>query len=243
MLTGAWSIRNTSPSDPYFSNVVLLLNGQGANGGTTWTDLSSYKHQMTYSGATTSTDQSKWGGSSTLNSSTAPTTNSVSVIQSYSEFDFGADEFTVELWFYLTTTGISQILVQRNGPSNAFYPYQLWITSGNKLAFHGFNVSSSLIYDLTGTTSLTTGQWYFVQGRRRNDAVNANFELALNGTQEAASTAVLSTQLYNNGYPIIVGNYLSPSAQYPLVGYWEDCRVTWKVARDFGVPTSAFPTS
>ena len=51
--------------DPPFSNVVLLLHGDGANGSTTFTDYSSYAKTVTVTGGTTvSTAQSKFGGSS-----------------------------------------------------------------------------------------------------------------------------------------------------------------------------------
>jgi hypothetical protein len=53
------------PTDPYFSNVSLLLHGDGANGSTTIVDSSPSPKTVTAVGnAQISTAQSKFGGSS-----------------------------------------------------------------------------------------------------------------------------------------------------------------------------------
>lgn len=61
--------------DPLFSDTLLLLHGQGANGGTIFTDSSTYARTVSrfISGGTleTRTDQFKWGNSSIYGLNTA----------------------------------------------------------------------------------------------------------------------------------------------------------------------------
>ncbi|NDD68140.1 MAG: hypothetical protein EBZ29_01750, partial [Synechococcaceae bacterium WB9_4xC_028] len=55
----------TVSDDPNYSNVSLLLNGNGTNGSTAFADSSSYSHTVTPVGnAQISTAQSKFGGAS-----------------------------------------------------------------------------------------------------------------------------------------------------------------------------------
>jgi len=55
----------TKSDDPNYSSVSLLLNGNGTNGSTTFTDSSVNNHTITRNGnAQISTTQSKFGGSS-----------------------------------------------------------------------------------------------------------------------------------------------------------------------------------
>lgn len=231
-------------TDPYFSSVILLLDGQGTNGGTSFLDLSSYGHTMVASGATTSTAQKKWGSSSALNASSGGNNNRVycNNFPVPNEFKFTTEEFTVEMWFYLTSIGVAQILAQRNGGSGS-YPWQLYITAANKIGFRGYPAAGgSLLYNLLSTTTVTTGTWYFVQGRRTNGA-NAVFALAVGGTQEASASVAVGTALYENNDTINIGNYQDVGYQFPLLGYWQDFRLTRGVARTFALPTEAFPHS
>ncbi len=90
-------------SDPYFSNVVLLMHFDGANTATTFTDVKG--HVMTSNGsAQTSTAQSAFGGSSgyfdgTSAYLTAPPSD---------DWNFYAGDFTVELFVYFSGTMASQ---------------------------------------------------------------------------------------------------------------------------------------
>ncbi len=90
-------------SDPYFSNVVLLMHFDGANTATTFTDVKG--HVMTPNGsAQTRTAQSVFGGSSgyfdgTSAYVTAPPSD---------DWNFYADDFTLELFVYFSEGVASQ---------------------------------------------------------------------------------------------------------------------------------------
>ena len=91
-------------SDPYFSNVVLLMHFDGANKATTFTDVKG--HVMTPNGsAQTRTTQSVFGGSSgyfdgTSAYLTAPPSD---------DWNFYAGDFTVELFVYFNGGVPSQL--------------------------------------------------------------------------------------------------------------------------------------
>lgn len=61
----------TASSDPYFSNVSLLLHMDGANGSTTFTDSGPNALTITPTGTTISTSQAKYGASGYFNGTSA----------------------------------------------------------------------------------------------------------------------------------------------------------------------------
>ena len=222
--------------DPDFANVGLLLHCDGSNGGTTFTDSSSNGHTVTPTSVTTSTAQAKFGATSALIASSA-NTNRLEVSDDAS-LVASTEDFTIECWVYFTSVASAAILYNK-AFGTGLYPYQLYKSGGNNFGFRGFDNASSLIYDLTGTTSVTTGQWYFVQARRSS----GTFALAVDGTQEATTTISSSTVLLPNAAPVSIGNYGNAAASFPVIGYMDDIRFTKNVARTFALPTAAFPDS
>ena len=98
--------------DPFAANLVLAIPMNGANGGTTFTDVSSVirgsgaAKTVTRINAVTKTDKSYFYGSSgyyDANSSRLQVTNS-------SDFDFGSGDYTIEVWVYPTDTGTRNIV-------------------------------------------------------------------------------------------------------------------------------------
>ena len=85
-----------SSSDPYFSSTKLLLNGNGTNGSTTFTDSSNSSHTVTASGnAQISTTQSKFGGSSMYFDGSG---DYLVIAQDTSTDLSGVVDFTIEAW-------------------------------------------------------------------------------------------------------------------------------------------------
>lgn len=71
------TLRGIPPADPYADNVILLLHGDGANGGTVFTDHSQYNNVGVVTGSiTTATDSSAFAGSS-IRSLSGDTQNNV----------------------------------------------------------------------------------------------------------------------------------------------------------------------
>jgi hypothetical protein len=91
-------------SDPYFSNVVLLMHFDGTNGATTFTDVK--RHVMTPNGsAQTRTAQSVFGGSSGYFDGTS----AYLTAQPSDDWNFYAGDFTLELFVYFNGGVASQL--------------------------------------------------------------------------------------------------------------------------------------
>jgi hypothetical protein len=106
------------PVDPVFNNVSLLLHGNGTNGSTTITDNSPSPKTVTAVGnAQISTAQSKFGGASIAFDGSG---DYLTVLNS-SQFNFGVDDFTIEAWFYRTSTAQFEIASCGNPGADGFF--------------------------------------------------------------------------------------------------------------------------
>lgn len=86
-------------SDPYFANVMLLLHGDGDNGGTIFTDSSSYNRTPIITGSIiTGTDINAFGGSS-IQFGLA-----VANILYSASFAGATDDYTFEYWQQVTSS-------------------------------------------------------------------------------------------------------------------------------------------
>lgn len=84
--------------DPDFASVELLLHGNGANGGTTFTDSSAAARTFTFSGnAQTSTTQVKFGSASLKFDGTG---DYIQTPYDTTDFKWWDSDFTIEAWVY-----------------------------------------------------------------------------------------------------------------------------------------------
>ncbi len=221
---GTWP--TTTPADPNFSNVSLLLHMDGS--GSTFVDSSPSPKTITAVGnATQSTAQSKWGGKSAYFDGTgdALTANMPAI---------GAGDFCIEMWFYLITYGGSLVGLYdgRNGDLTT-HPV-LYFSSGQLLYYVA--QSGAGANRITGGV-VSTGEWHHVAVARSSGTTRMYF----NGTQAGSSWSDST-------------NYLSSAAAYigslynigSVNGYIDDVRVTIGSARGYTgstipVPTAPFP--
>lgn len=219
--------QNSSPiitTDPYFSNVVLLLKMEGPNGGTTFTDSSSYNRAITRgTGATISTAASAFGSSSAyLNG-----TNQANL--SWSSITLSGN-FTVEMFvrfddYTLTGSSISNTPTGRNYDSLIFNEggvQRRWATAFNNTGIFGSTVlpviQNNIFYHIALTKSGNTVRSFF-DGNQLQTVDTTQFPI------------------YNR-----LGGYFYNS----IKGYVDEVRITDGIARytsNFQVPTSSFPTS
>lgn len=211
-------IDQVGPTDPYFSNVSLLLKADGANGGTTFTDSSPNAFAVSRAGNTViSTAQSKFGGSSAYFDG-----SSGLYLADNNAFTFDAD-FTIEAWVYLTNTnGWRSIISHWNTPSFTFR-----VDNGRPyLAYRigGIDVGR------TGTSTLVSANtWTHVAVTRSGSTIR----FFVNGVQDA-STFTAAGPLANSTNRVDVGSFSNNGAlnnSYSLAGYIDDLRVTKGVAR------------
>ena len=224
---------STTVGDPHFPKVKLLLPFDGSNGATSTTDSSNVNNSVTFVGtAQLSTAQSKFGGSSLLLDGDS---DYIYVANS----DLGTtstESFTIEFWTYLIGGTGSQV--------NFYSDYS---GASNGISFQKNSSNVLQVYNgdslrITGTTTISTGQWYHMA----LSGTSGSYKLFLNGTQEGSTSSNGFTAGSTNKY---IGTFYWAGlggAVRLVNGYIEDFRITKGEARytsNFTPPTSAHLTS
>lgn len=230
----SWLITGSekNPTDPFRSQVSLLLHGDGTNGSTTITDSSpSPKTVTAFGDAKISTVQSKFGGSSLAFDGTGDY-----LAASSSELAFGSGDFTVECWARFTTLGDQNVVATRRAPANA-NAWSFAMSSGTIVT----SIAQGKLYfytdDIIATTSisLAANTWYNLAVSRQGTSLR----IFVDGTQQGSATNSQNLSVPN----LAVGNAVA-GVQFPLNGYIDDLRITKGVARytaNFTPPTAPFP--
>ncbi|MGI9143464.1 MAG: LamG domain-containing protein [Fluviibacter sp.] len=216
-------------TDPYWSNVSLLLVGNGANGTTTNIVDSSNNHLATTitSPVAISTTQSKYGSGSVY----VPGSGSIS-IPANAGFSFGTGDFTFEAWVYLNSTGTQGIIDTRSGPDYSNY---IWVfETGPKLSFWLSGTSNKT------TNNIPTSQWVYIATVRASGVIKHY----INGVVDNATGFSVSSAINaSNSTLYYIGRLFDSSGLY-LNAYIYDLRVTKGVARyttNFTPPTAPLP--
>lgn len=212
--------------DPYFSSVVLLLNGD------TLTDLSPIPCPITNSGSVAvSTSNKKYGtGSMSFDGAQAL------LISDTPQFNFSTNNFTIECWFNQTNKLHGYpCLINFNGQWGSRV-FELQVNTndvGNKICFSAYNNGANI---LTSTTTATFGTWYHAAVVKDG----ATLRLFVNGIQEASAQYQSDISLNTN----TTANIGGLSGKY-FNGYIDDLRLTKGIARyttNFTPPTAPLPT-
>lgn len=197
-------------------------------------DSSVYARTVSLSGAAISTAQSKFGGGSLLVSSSSGTSNIATAVNG-PELDFGAGDFTVEMWVYPTAYATG-ILAFHGLSTSEFYPWQAYMDSSGAVNFRGFYDTASFAYSLSGSL-LPLAAWTFLQFQRAGSTVR----YAVNGAVVASASITPGASLWHPTTAIAIGNYQSGAA-LPFVGYIDDMRIS-AGAQAIALPTSALPAT
>jgi hypothetical protein len=223
---GLRAAAGASPADPYFSSTSLLLLGNGTNGGqnNTFVDSSTNNFTVTRNGNTTqgsfspfSAPDGRWsnyfdGGSDRISNASA------------SVMDFGTNNFTVEMWVFLTSTA-NQMFFE--GPSNS--GFQFFLESG--VIKSGVSGSAPVV-----TYTLPSGfanAWHHMCVVREGTGSNQT-SLYVDGVRQSQGT--LSANITTTGFQI------SRTSSYLVFGYISNFRVVKNSAvytgASFTVPTA-----
>ena len=213
-----------SSGDPYFSNVSILLHGDGTNGSTTFTDSSSNNHTLTVNGDTQiSTAQSKFGGASMYFDG-----NGDYLTVSDSSLALGTGEYTIELWVYILSATSLEAMASCGISTSANGSWQLRFGNNGIINFR-VGTTTKL------STTISFNTWHHLAVTRDSSNTGRMF---LNGTLEDSST-------FNNNHSqdaLKIG--VSRNLGYYFDGYIDDFRITKGVARytsNFTPPTEPFP--
>jgi hypothetical protein len=205
---------NTTSLDAY---TKLLLHGDGDNGSQTFTDECG-KTITPVGNAQISTSQKKFGNSSIKFDGTGDYLS----IPDSTDWDIignTSDDYTIELWFYLTTINKTNAIWHQHVDGD----HQLFIdiTPSNKIEVYFSNGSWIGI----NTGSVGVDQWYHLALVKEGGVSDYDLKLYLDGTLIGSSlnntlTAALSAPLY-------IGQYVT----YHFSGYMDEIRVSKSVAR------------
>lgn len=240
LLAAAGRRRKAGPTlgDPYWGQVKLLLHGDGADGSTTFTDQRS--HVFTANGnAQIDTAQSKFGGAAMLFDGTGDWIDT----PDHADFSLGTSSFTIECWarFNAVPASTAFLCAQCDtGGTGGSTSFAIRKEDTNKIrAF--CNNGFTLIGDITGTTTVSTGAWYHLAYVRSG----STFRLYVNGIQEGPSpTDVVDARSVNDSAnKLALGRAGEFNGSY-FNGWIDEFRMTVGTARyaaNFTPPDAAFP--
>ena len=210
----------TKSNDPNYSNVSLLLNGNGTNGSTTFTDSSSYGHTVTPVGnAQISTAQSKFGGASIYLDGSG---DCLSLPDDESAFNFGTGDFTIECWIYWVGGAYGTVFSQRHDltTENTGMSWRIDDPTDVILFFHG-KASEGSDYFYTRNNVISKNTWTHIALTRNGNT----FTIWVNGQSEATNTSAIS-MIY---HAPVIGRTQGSASEY-LNAYLDDFRITKGVA-------------
>jgi len=217
-------------TDPYFSNVILLMHMDGTNGGTTFTDVKG--HTVTPTSCTTSTTQFKYGTASGVFNGAS---SKLVITTTSGEFDFGTGDFTVECFVRFFNPANGSVIFGGTSSSSQAGNLSLYVIADNTLRIIG----GGNIVDFVGT-SFSASTWYHIAICRSG----TNMRAFVNGTQYG-STATSNTTNFSSGASSYIIGQFTDGVQF-LWSYLDEVRITKGVARytsNFTAPTAAFPDS
>ena len=177
--------------DTNYSNVSLLLHGDGTNGAqnNTFIDSSTNNFTVTCNGTPTQGSFSPFpltaayspsvnGGSGWFNNPSFPSSGGdyLSIPTAGNEYNFGVGDFTVEGWLYANTLASSYNSIFDLGPG--LVTFTLYINSG-KLDFWIAGGSVGM-----GATTVTTGAWHHFAISRSGTSL----KVFLDGVQDSVAT-------------------------------------------------------
>lgn len=212
---------NGVAGDPYFENVVLLLHGDGADGGATFTDSSSYARIPSLAQfVNTVTTAPKFG------SAAIERTAANAALDYASSTDFSLPQnFTLEFWVKTIAGGASYLM----GSSNTRY---LEVNNA------GTTISLPAGYgSFAGATGIVPGAWTHVAFSRNGTTSHSFTNGVLIGTFANTTTSAAAIAFS----PLHIPGRTDLAA---FTGQLDDIRYTQGICRytgNFVVPSMAFP--
>ena len=225
-----WTENFTPPNAPVEQvkdGTVLLLNCNGTNGSTNFTDSGTTVHSVTANGdAQVSTAQSKFGGSSAYFDGTGDHLS----IPTSSDWDFGVGEFTIDFWMYIPDIVGYKTPIARD-------------TSGGRYWFIQIDTDSIEGGEPTGTkvtiaNILSATTWHHVAMVRSSD----NLLLFVDGILGDTAGLGASYDWPSGSTQVEIGR--QGSWDNPFTGYIDELRVSKGVARwtsNFIPPVESYP--
>lgn len=195
----------------YLGGTALLLHGDGADGSTTFTDVTG-KTVTPYGNAHISTAQSKFGGASMLFDGVGDR-----LVCNHPDFAFNALPFTVELWFYRMGAGTHsymETLVDFRATDTTTTSFSFGTRPTGEVGIYGFPSGTGFV--ARGTP---------IPGQFNHFAVvstGTTGYVFLNGVQQWTGAVAGANYIDGN---LTIGAGMS-SGNYTFNGYIDDLRIT-----------------
>lgn len=231
----------SGPGDP---TTVLLMHCDGTNGGTSFTDSSSYNQTITNAGSVvTSTAAQKFGTASFYTNGTAG--NYYLSITS-SALMFGTGDFTIEFWMNpsdpASTTRNQRLMGNLPLGSYNSGAWAIGFNTGDSGRLH-IDINN-VINGWTATTAQVAGTWYHITLARSG----STWYFFQNGVLQSTTTSSASLDNGGAARPVYIGwsGYSTTIANEYYNGYLDEIRFTYGKAlytSNFTVATSPFTIS
>lgn len=255
-----WPQTSSSPApetDPYYSDVILLLHADGEGG--VWVDHSSYAHTPSSVAATAlsfDATTKKFGASSLYQTNDASANYGIryGTKTTQPEFHFGTSLFTIEWHMYELpyATAMSQqgILCGVYGGATQNSYAALINKSANaytQFSFAYSTTSSNLFSHNLGLPPVTPDAWHHYAIVRTG---STTLKFFVDGTQYGSDVTLAGGTIYTGSTRrFTVGAFSSNGTTYTSGGLFErnidDLRITLgaRYTGTFTPPTTAFPNS
>lgn len=215
----------TPVEEPYWANVKMLLNMNGADGATTFTDSSGTPSTFTASGnAHTEVDKFKFGGSSGYFDGASdlligPTNNA--------GFNLGAGNFTLDGWICRTNDGPPNQQIAGFWDAPGSLSWSLGVIF-NGAFFFQYSLNGS--YDVTrskqtASGAISVGEWTYIEWSRSGTTMR----LFVNGVVVLTHNCGTDTVHFPTAAAFKIG---STASGYHLAAYLQDLRLTKGAARN-----------
>jgi hypothetical protein len=223
---------NSAPTDPNFKQTVLLLHGDGTNGGqnNTFIDSSTNNFTITRNGNTTQGTFSPFSQSDGYWSNYFDGTGDYLSIADNAALDMGSSDFTIEGWYYpVGNAAVSTGIVSKRANSS---------TVGGVLLYYGSTgLTPSLLVDTGGTWGINIASSIAFNGNAWNHfAIVRNgtaFNLYINGVSGVSATS--SATIPDNASDFCIGS--AGGSTFPI----STCYMSnFRVVKGTAVYTSAF---
>ena len=216
-------------SDPNFTSVTALLDMEGTDGDTSYTDVSDGPVTWTFAAtAHIEADQKRYGSTSLFvdgNSDYLVSSNAGT------SFDFGTGDFTIEASIRFTslpsTTGTPMVIVGNDFPS-PLRALVLYVTTANKLVW-GYSTNGTTKTEVAPASAsfVATDTWYDVAVSRVSNVIYLFVDGALVHSEDEGSQDYRD----NGAQSMRIGSMPYSNFEYYFNGYIDEVRFTKGVGR------------
>lgn len=225
---GSTEVWASGPTDPYWDNVILLLNGDGTQGSTTFTDLSNENNTTSVTGSLSVDTSTVKFGTGSIDSTASG--GRINITPTATWNITYSTPLTFEFWTYLPSITTNQYAFEiRDASASQQMRVQFIPTNRVDLIIKGGQKT-------TLNNTVPVNQW--VHFATTWDGSLAR--IFINGTQIETFTRTDSGAFSASTIAVAGKNGTNTN----LLGYMDDVRFTLGVARytgNFTIPTEAFP--